>query len=207
MAMLNSLTTFCGIMKMRFHLGLLCFLCGLGSSALALTPAEMKAVHAGSQLEWQSPDGAKVSLTLEKVGQFKEEDGSWFLAEGKAANGKMLKLQLNPDADEDEGISLVSASLTPREVGVNRKLIHKIDDAGEGTIVYQGVSYEYQEELSSEATYFERANTGDGMAVSLYVFVASGDGDDTLTFVEWDNSAPEIWHSKPLPATSVHLRP
>jgi len=92
---------------------------------------------------------------------------------------------------EDDGLEIyfTEKEIKINQLGVSRADVEEIADEEEGTIDFDGKSFEYSDDDSDAALYFKNQGDKEGDAVRFYEFVS---GSESLTIEAWSDDASDV---------------
>ena len=91
--------------------------------------------------------------------------------------------------DDDIEIYFTEKEVKLTELGLTRADLEEIADEEEGTINFDGKSFEYSDDETSAARYFRKEDDKEGIPVRLYEFEA---GSASLTIEAWSDDANDV---------------
>lgn len=158
--------------------------------AWALSPEQMLNLHERDRLQWMDEQNQPVVMQITRINTFVEKgDLRWFRVTGRLADGSQATWLLDPSGNGDA--DLVTANHALRQTGLNRKDIWQIDESGKGSLVFDGVRYDYQADDSDDADYIG-APGETPRPISYYSFVSQSDDDVGFVVIEWGERQFEL---------------
>jgi len=123
----------------------------------------------------------------EDFSPLKEKDWTYELTILSLKTGEKRYIEYYEDDDIEIYFTEKEVKLT--ELGLTRADLEEIADEEEGTINFDGKSFEYSDDETSAARYFRKEDDKEGIPVRLYEFEA---GSASLTIEAWSDDANDV---------------
>lgn len=144
----------------------------------------------------------KGDYIVESKNRYAQGGYEWFEVELRGGEpGEKLWLEWEEDDELEIGLNLQKLSL--KELGLTPQILEEIDEEAEGSFIYQGVEYEFDE--SGEAMFYRNC-TGDGISFFYWDF-EDEDEEHFIGVEKWGRREYEVHVGIYLDTSEIEIYP
>ena len=143
------------------------------------------------------PDMEDLDVNIISKHIYRQDDYAWYELEGDSGDRKVW---IEYEQDDELEISVTLKKMHLRDIGINSTDLEKIKDEEEGSILYEGNKFFYED---SDHALFCRDGDYDNAEEFFFWDFETDAGDKYISIEKWSENKTEVTYSVPIKQNQV----